>query len=73
MKKSIEKTEEIKKDVVICDICGCVIEGEAKEFGGKKLCEDCFESEVVECNECGEQMWKHDAFYFDDNYLCEDC
>ena len=62
-----------KRITCTCEDCGRVIEGQAYEFEGMVLCEDCFDEETVVCEFCGERMWTDNAYYIDDTWMCCSC
>ena len=73
------KTSE---NVIICDICGCIVEDDTNwaEIDGTVYCEQCFEKakeedDVKPCAVCGEYH-EYDNLLWVSNigkYVCEDC
>ncbi len=46
-KEVLRKMENGDKRRVICERCGKPVSGDAYEFKGAKLCEDCYFDEVI--------------------------
>lgn len=65
------KNEE--RDLPICELCGCEIDGDVFAFCEQILCEDCFREHTVECSHCGERIWSDDNNGNEDLPLCERC
>jgi len=73
------------KDERTCTMCDCVLEEhEQTEIDDEWICDSCAEEHTVECDHCGETIWRTDAITdgrttlcsccFDDHYRrCEDC
>lgn len=69
----------------ICSMCGCVLDDdEHTEIDDELLCDSCAEEHTVQCDHCGERIWRYDAITdehtalcsccFDEHYRrCEDC
>lgn len=58
---------------VTCNHCGAIITGQAYEFEGEVLCEDCFEEDTFVCEECGERHWQDDSYWCEEEMICRDC
>ena len=59
---------------MICSECGAVIGlGNAHEFDGHLICDDCFDSCTVTCDNCGERIWRDDAEGDSIVTLCSHC
>ena len=57
-----------------CSFCGgALTEETAREFGGRILCENCYESNTVVCARCGDRIWDSDSRGDEDTPLCIDC
>ena len=69
----------------ICSMCGCVLDDdEHTEIDDELICDSCAEEHTVQCDHCGETIWRNDAITdehttlcpccFDEHYRrCEDC
>ena len=57
-----------------CDICSdeCPSE-DLHHFGGRSLCQNCFDTETVVCERCGERVWISHAHEDDCHSLCRSC
>lgn len=75
----LKNEEEEKKELLICDCCGCEIDPENDEYyttaDGDTICEDCYCNEYFTCECCGEIHHIDDAYTAQDTYemYCEDC
>jgi hypothetical protein len=63
-----------------CDRCchcndDCLREDMNWSPGEDRICDDCYREHVCSCEECGEEVWRDDAHYNDDNgcLYCESC
>ena len=61
------------RETFICSHCGktCDVE-DMKQFDGTELCPECYEEEVVFCENCGRSMWAEEAADCD-LILCQRC
>ncbi len=69
----------------ICSMCGCALDDdEHTEIDDELICDGCAEEHTVQCDHCGETIWRNDAITdehtalcpccFDEHYRrCEDC
>ena len=62
----------------ICSECGCVIDqdNEVIEIDNEYLCQNCFEENYFECQDCGDIHNKEEGYYVDSNYgywVCDNC
>ena len=57
-----------------CDICSdeCPSE-ELRHFGGRSLCQNCFDTETVLCDCCGGRIWETNAIIEGNTQLCQNC
>lgn len=61
-------------DSMVCHICNRVLDTDnIFKFNGESLCEDCYYSETVVCEHCGERIWEGDNAGSDSLYLCSHC
>ena len=63
-------------DRLICDNCGNRIDNDDYyNVQGDTLCQECFDEYAVQCDECGEYIYRDNAYYDEDNgyYYCRDC
>lgn len=60
-----------------CEHCGDWYEKQCCRLGadGEWYCEDYWDENFVTCEECGEILWRDDAYYDENNgcWYCEDC
>lgn len=57
-----------------CAFCGAILdESEVRTFGGRILCESCFEHDTVVCACCGDRIWENDSHGDEYTQLCCDC
>lgn len=62
------------KETVVCAVCRKEIPASAaREFGHQKLCQDCFQREIIPCDYCGVLIWKNAAYGDDTHRLCHRC
>ena len=62
----------------ICRDCGCIIpdNDEVIEIDNEYLCQNCFEENYFECDDCGEIHHKDYGYYIDSGYgywVCDNC
>ena len=62
-------------NLITCDRCGCVIEGESFDVQGETFCADCEECFTSECDGCGGLFRDDDLTYVDcaGEHYCETC
>lgn len=62
-------------NLITCDRCGCVIEGESFDVQGETFCVDCEECFTSECDGCGGLFRDDDLTYVDcaGEHYCETC
>ena len=63
-------------ETIKCEICGKTLTAADNHYydeGGYYVCDDCWESEFVECERCGDRILRDDAHSGLDGYLCEYC
>lgn len=70
--------ENCAEDVAhCCERCGDWYEKQCCRLGADDnwYCEDCWGENFVTCEDCGEILWRDDAYYDEDsgNWYCEDC
>ena len=46
---------------------------ESHEFDGVYLCEECYRGRTVECDSCGDRIWREDCESDGTTYLCNRC
>ena len=69
MKETKETTHTLT-----CSLCGEILtEGNTREFGGRTLCEDCYESNTIVCDHCGDRIWDEDDYGDGSTHLCIGC
>ena len=71
----IEENEEIEEIEETCADCGAIIEDDHYYTlpNGDKICESCFESDYVVCEDCGDVIPYDDAVQYNDGFYCETC
>ena len=47
--------------------------GNVHTFDGRFMCDDCFDSCTVTCDNCGERIWRDDAEGDSNVTLCSHC
>ena len=58
----------------VCSCCVATIEtDDYYTFEGSILCDDCYHSETVTCEHCGDRIWADDNAGTDSMPLCNSC
>ena len=63
-------------ETITCELCGKTLTAADNHYydeGGYYVCDDCWESEFVECERCGAYILIDDAYRGADGYLCAYC
>ncbi len=69
MKETKETTHTLT-----CLLCGEVLTEETvREFEGRTLCENCYESNTTVCDHCGDRIWDEDDYGDGNIHLCLEC
>lgn len=59
-----------------CDSCGTWYTDGVDFYeapNGEYYCPQCWDTECVECYDCGEILWRDEAVYVDGDFYCSDC
>ena len=57
-----------------CSLCGEILtEERVREFGGRILCDSCYEDNTVVCSYCGDRIWDEDDYGDGSTHLCIGC
>lgn len=73
---NLKNNKNENNEPIICDHCGCVIEDNNYiEFDGKIFCEDCKDSELDICEDCGNYCYRDELYWLDnyDKVICQNC
>ena len=63
-------------ETIKCELCGKTLTAADNHYyddGGYYVCDDCWESEFVDCERCDAHIHIDDAHRGYDGYLCECC
>lgn len=72
------KERELEENInyIQCDLCGTYIpESSTSSIDDYVICEECEETNLYECQECGEKHLRQNMFYDEEDgeYYCRDC
>ena len=63
-------------ETIKCELCGKTLTAADNHYydeGGYYVCDDCWESEFVDCERCGARIPLDDAYEGFGGHLCEHC